>query len=69
MIEKSVTIEDKDANNSITALEFFLSLPDDLILNIIEYDPEGIYMMCLTLGLELNGINIKEKNSKAYLEN
>ena len=69
MIEKSVTIEDKDASTSITALEFFLSLPDDLILNILEHDPEGMYMMCLALGLELNGIDVKEKNSKVFLEN
>ena len=41
MIEKSVTTEDKDVSTSITALEFFLSLPDDLILNILEHDPEG----------------------------
>jgi hypothetical protein len=69
MTEKSVTTEDKDVSVPITALEFFLSLPDDLILNILEYDPEGMYMMCLALSLELNGINIEKKNSKVFLEN
>jgi hypothetical protein len=68
MTEKNVIIEDKDVNTPITALKFFMSLPDELLLNMIQYDFEGIYMMCLALGLELNDIDFKEKPTKMVLE-
>lgn len=35
-----------------TALSIFMALPDELIMNITEYDKEGLYMMCLALSIE-----------------
>jgi hypothetical protein len=69
MIEENMTIKNKSGNIPITTLEFFMSLPDDLILNMIVYDPEGIIIICLALGLELNNINVKKEKSKIFLEN
>jgi hypothetical protein len=60
MIEKNATIEDRVVKDPITALEFFNMLPDELLLDMIKYDPEGVKAMCFALGLELNGININE---------
>ena len=60
MIEKNATIEDKGVNNQLTTLGFFYSLPDELLLDMIKYDPEGVKVMCFAIGLELNGISISE---------
>lgn len=64
MIKKNATIEDKGVNNQLTALGFFYSLPDELLLDMIEYDPEGVKLMCFTLGLELNNIDINKRDIK-----
>ena len=69
MIEKNAIIEDRDVNVPMTALEFFLSMPDNLILDVIKYDPEDTKIMCLALSLELNGIISKKENSEIFLEN
>jgi hypothetical protein len=38
-------------DNQVNALEVFMSLPDELIMSIVKYDSQGLYMMCLSLGL------------------
>jgi|LakMenEpi03Aug12_release.lakeMendotaPanAssembly.Ray.scaffolds.fasta_scaffold1135355_2 hypothetical protein len=34
------------------ALDVFMALPDELVIDIIKYDKEGLYMMCLALTIE-----------------
>jgi hypothetical protein len=38
--------------DKLSALDVFMTLPDELIISIIKYDKEGIYMMCLSLAIE-----------------
>ena len=40
--------------NKVTGLEFFSSLPDDVLIEIINNDKESLNMICLCLGLELS---------------
>jgi hypothetical protein len=47
---------DKDTKikKPVTAVEVFMSLPDDLLIEMIYKDPEGINIMCMALGIELS---------------
>lgn len=51
---------DKEDNllNNITALEAFMLIDDELLINIITYDKVSIYMMCLALSISF----LKEEN-------
>jgi len=44
-----------------TALEVFMSMPDDLLVAMLQRDPEGIQIMCLALGIELSNAKNVEK--------
>lgn len=48
-----------------TALDVFMALPDELVMNIMKYDKEGLYMMCLALSMEL----LDEKSPDRSLAN
>lgn len=37
-------------------METFMSLPDDLLIEMIYKDPEGINVICMALGIELSGL-------------
>jgi len=46
----------KDGNfiNEVKALDVFMALPDDLVIDMIKYDREGILIMCIAMGVELS---------------
>jgi hypothetical protein len=47
-------IKDTKIKKPVTAMEVFMSLPDDLLIEMIYKDPEGINVMCMALGIELS---------------
>ena len=46
--------KDTKIKKPVTAMEVFMSLPDDLLIEMIYKDPEGINIMCMALGIELS---------------
>ena len=51
--------------NSETSLEFFLSIPDEMLAEIALKDWESLEQLCWALSLELQLLNEKaEKDSK-----
>ena len=50
-LSKKIT---KTNTKPVTAMEVFMSLPDDLLIEMIYKDPEGINVMCMALGIELS---------------
>lgn len=52
----------KKNQQAITAMETFMSLPDELLIEMINKDPEGIDVICLALGIELNNIKYTKKS-------
>ena len=55
-------IKDTKIKKPVTAMETFMSLPDDLLIEMIYKDPEGINVICMTLGIELSGVkSIREE--------
>jgi hypothetical protein len=49
-------IKDTKLKKPVTAMETFMSLPDDLLIEMIYKDPEGINVICMALGIELSGL-------------
>ena len=47
-------MKSKKNQQAITAMETFMSLPDELLIEMIYKDPEGINIMCMALGIELS---------------
>ncbi len=37
----------------IKAVDVFMALPDELIVDMCKYDKEGLLIMCLAMGVEL----------------
>ena len=55
-------MKSKKNQQAITAMETFMSLPDELLIEMIYKDPEGINVICLALGIELNNIKYAKKS-------
>jgi hypothetical protein len=49
-------IKDTKIKKPATAMETFMSLPDDLLIEMIHKDPEGVNVICMALGIELSGV-------------
>lgn len=46
---------------NIKAIDVFMSLPDELIIDMCKYDKEGLLIMCLAIGIELFNKEFPEK--------
>ena len=57
-----IYMKSKKNQQAITAMETFMSLPDELLIEMIYKDPEGINVICLALGIELNNIKYAKKS-------
>lgn len=45
--------EDK-SKTQMKAFDLFMSLPDELIIDMLKYDREGLYIICAVIGMELS---------------
>lgn len=52
-------------DNNCSVLETFMSLHDNHIINIIKYDRDSLYMMCLALSMDM----FDKENTTKYLAN
>ena len=50
--------------NKISALEFFLSIPDDLLAQIATHDWESLERLCMALSLDLQ--LLKEDSNESF---
>lgn len=44
-----------------SALDIFMTLPDELVMGMVKYDKEGTYIICLALAIDfLDKTSLKE---------
>jgi len=51
--------------DKLSALDVFMTLPDELVMGMVKYDKEGLYMMCLALAIGF----LDKKSPKENLAN